>query len=89
MFTVGVKQQCNNNKKLVKAYTKRVGKVRIRSDFHVYPIRCDRSYKERFNSVLFYSLVNILHGICLPTHLLCIGISFSIPRDLKWWKNSP
>ena len=39
-----------------------------------------RSYEERINSVLFYSHVNILHGICLHTHLLCVGISFSIPR---------
>ena len=36
-------------------------------------------HEEHINSVLFYS-VNVLHGICLPTHLLCVGILFSIPR---------
>ena len=36
-------------------------------------IQISRSYEEHINSVLFYSHVNILHGVCLPTHLSCVG----------------
>ena len=35
-------------------------------------IQISRSYEEHINSVLFYSHVNILHGVCLPTHLSCV-----------------